>query len=125
MTVPTYAIYGVSYPDSNSAGQFFECVGMSLIVHYYVKKKAKLVPLYTNYHKHLTHIHNVFGKFSSVEIFHCLPCSEEQSSTLPLQQHCHCVRHFITNTDYYLAGKIDSLFHNIGMQCTMFSFFEI
>lgn len=43
MTVPTNAIYGISFPDSISASQFFECIGLTLIIHYYVKKKAKLI----------------------------------------------------------------------------------
>lgn len=50
MTVPTYSIYGISFPESNSASQFFECIFMLLIAHYYVKKKAKLILFYTVLH---------------------------------------------------------------------------
>lgn len=41
MTVPRYAIYGISFSDSNSASEFSECIGRPLIVHYYVKNRKR------------------------------------------------------------------------------------
>lgn len=50
MTVPIYSIYGISFPENNSASQLFECIFMLLIAHYYVKKKAQLIIFYTILH---------------------------------------------------------------------------
>lgn len=76
MTVPTYSIYGISFLESNSASQFFECIFMLLIAHYYVKKKAKLILFYTILHTFNTDTQFVWKVL--LQGYFPLPCIEEQ-----------------------------------------------